>query len=177
MKLKLLLVLVASTIFLTPFSHAQLGIGASFTAQHIVLDPSSPSSTTYWLYGPTFQLQKEYGKVIKYGFDARGSILSGSGVGVDAIDLGPRIAIHPPVLHIKPYGEVLIGGVGVRPNFSTKFTTHIDLQFLGGIDVAIAKRIDWRVIEYSYGEVPGFSGIANEDRRNQFSTGIMLRPF
>jgi hypothetical protein len=179
MKRKVLpLLLVLCGIHLsTRLCRAQLGVGANFTVQHIDLDPSQSTSSSTWVYGPTFSIQDEHGRFLKLGLDARGSILRGSGVGVDSFDAGPRIAIAPRILPIKPYGEVLLGGIGVRPNSSSAFTTHVDLQYVVGVDTTIFPHLDWRVLEYTYGRVLGFTGYANEDIRNQLGTGLILRLF
>jgi hypothetical protein len=158
--------LAASALFAVP-GHAQAGIGASFSEAHI-----GPDATEPWIYGPTFSLQDEHGKSVKSGLDVRFSYLRHNGLGVNSLIAGPRFAF--PVKHpkIKPYLEVLFGYLGVENRIGRPLANHFDFQFVAGIDHTLAKHLDWRVIEYSFGVPVDESDYNN---RNQFSTGLIAR--
>lgn len=97
--------------------------------------------------------------------DVRGDVSSKIKSGL----IGPRLAFHLPVVALKPYVEVLAGG-STYPNTSAglpipnKFVGRI----VGGIDTTILPRIDWRVIDYSY-------GLNSASRQQTISTGLVLR--
>jgi hypothetical protein len=85
---------------------------------------------------------------------------------------GPRLTFKPHVIPLMPYVEALAGagdvqyGQGVARTSATK----LEYQFLGGLDWTIFPRVDWRVIEFSYG---GFAGPSLNPKN--LSTGIVLR--
>jgi hypothetical protein len=172
------LVLIAATATLPCAASAQWGVGASLTVQRIALNAGTGSdAVTDWVYGPTFSVQHEHGHFVKFGFDARGQFLGYDGVGVRAFDVGPRLAVTAHVLPIKVYGEVLFGGMGARASASQSFTTHFDLQEVVGLDYTVVPHVDWRVLEYAHGNILGLTNIPDQDSRNQFSTGLVVRFF
>ncbi|MHB1857169.1 MAG: hypothetical protein ACYCPM_07010, partial [Acidobacteriaceae bacterium] len=59
-------------------------------------------------------------------------------------------------------------GQGVAHVSATKF----QYQFLGGLDLTVLPRIDWRVVEFSYG---GLSGLGSSLNPKTISTGIVVR--
>ena len=170
--LLLSIVLLAGTT-----ARSQFAVGASFTAQHITLDQYpglTAQHNSSWIYGPSFSFQGEVGHVVKFGFDTRISLLNGNGVSVNSLTIGPRLGVHTPIIG-KLYGEFLLGGMGVRQPGGATHTGHIDNAYVVGLDHTIAPRIDWRVVEYSYSRIFSLNGYANEDIRNQFSTGVLFR--
>jgi hypothetical protein len=178
MKLSVRVGLLFAAAVTFPFAaRGQYAVAGSFTAQHITLSTNSngTANQSAWVYGPTFSVQHERGHFVKFGFDARGSFLTGSNVGVRSFDVGPRLAITPRVLPIKVFGEVLIGGIGVRPRADSAYTTHFDLQEVVGVDYTLIPHVDWRVLEFAHGNVLGLGGLPDEDTRNQLSSGIVVR--
>ena len=69
--------------------------------------------------------------------------------------VGPRIALRPHVLPIKPYVEGLVGvghaEVNQQRQRPIQSATDFSYQLVGGIDYTLLPRIDWRVAEFSYG--------------------------
>jgi hypothetical protein len=68
---------------------------------------------------------------------------------------GPRLALHPHVVPIKPYAEVLAGFGHVRVGNAN--TERFEYQVVGGIDLKIVSRLDWRVFDFAYTGYPGLS--------------------
>ncbi|WP_188554703.1 hypothetical protein [Edaphobacter dinghuensis] len=157
-------------------AHAQTVIYGEFTAAKL----SAPN--TSWMYGPTVGLyhDSEHG-LFATGLDIRGTFAgSGNTNGaytnqlLDTVEGGVRLAITPRVLPFKPYGEVLGGlghlktGEGSARTSSTKFA----YQFIGGVDFTILPRIDWRVVDFSYGRL---AGLGDSFVPKTLSTGIVFR--
>lgn len=146
-------------------AQAQTGIYGEFTGAKV-----SASNST-WMFGPTVGLYHDsrHGFVAT-GLDVRGTFAGRSNESLDTVLGGVRLAITPRVLPFEPYGEVL-GGLGhlkVGQSSSTKFA----YQFIGGLDDTILPRLDWRVIEFSYGRL---AGLNDSFAPKTLSTGLVLR--
>ena len=158
-------VLVSASI-----AHAQVGLYGEFSAAKV----NVPGST--WIYGPTFGGFYDRGHLLflSTGLDARGAVLGTGNNSLDSGLIGPRLVFQPHVLPLQPYVEALIGighagyYEGPAPTTVTKF----QYQFLGGLDLTVVPRIDWRVVEFSYG---GLSGLGSSFNPKVISTGIVLR--
>jgi len=186
--LRLFYLLILSAFVGPAAARAQYAVGVAFTAQHLLVNPG-PATTevvagntivipvdSSWVYGPTFSLQAEYGHHIKSGFDIRSSLLRGNSFGDNSIGLGYRLAIPISRLHCKPYGEYLFGVIEVRNGeSSTNYTGHLDNQFIVGVDSPLRHHLDWRVLEYSYGQIFATAGFSGEDVRQQLSSGLLVR--
>lgn len=150
-------------------AHAQIGLYAEFGGSKI----DSPSND--WIYGPTFGIYADFLPLpfIHLGADLRGSVLGpGQDTKLYSGLLGPRLSLHPHVLPLMPYLEGL-GGVG-HYDFGTgqDSNTKFEYQFLAGIDYTLIPRLDWRVIEFSYGGLSVFNGDLHP---KTISTGVVLR--
>lgn len=147
------------------------GVAAAQTALYGEFSAAKVSSGNPWLFGPTVGLYHDnvYG-FIATGLDVRGTFLHRDTTNLDSILLGGRLAFAPRVLPIKPYVEALggLGHYGSSGGTSTKF----EYQFLGGIDETLVPRLDWRVIEFSYGGLSVLNGSYNP---KTLSTGIVFR--
>jgi hypothetical protein len=152
--------------------HAQLGLYGAFTAQNL----GGPNNNGYDLYGGTFGGYLASGRlaILSVGIDLRGSFARSNEASFDTGSIGPRIALNTHILPIQPYIEGTIGlghvdFTGGSPGSAIKF----EYQVLGGLDLTILPRIDWRVAEYSYGAL---STINNYNYRpRSLSTGLVLR--
>ncbi len=157
-------------VFISMAVSAQVGLYGEFSATKLNVP------NTGWIYGPTFggYLDKGHFWVFSSGVDARGAILGTGATTLDSGLVGPRVVFRPHPLPIQPYVEALIGaghadyGQGVAHVSATKF----QYQFLGGLDLTILPRIDWRVVEFSYG---GLSGLGGSFNPKTISTGIVVR--
>lgn len=150
--------------------HAQTGVYAEYGASWYGIPNLSVQS------GPTFGLYYQHWGIpfVRAGVDARASFM---GLGSETEDtglIGPRVQIKPHVLPLMPYGEALIGvshvnvGQGVAHTEGNDFTWALN----AGIDLTILPHIDWRVVDYTYGGIPG--NLLNSNP-NTLSTGLVVR--
>jgi hypothetical protein len=163
----LLLILLSSALVRCAF--AQTGIYAEFGGSKI------DAPTDEWVYGPIFGIYSDFIPLpfVRLGLDLRGSIL---GVSQDTTLysglIGPRLAVHPKVVPFTPYVEAVFG-IGNFDSGSVNGTdTKFEYQFLGGIDHTLLPRLDWRVVEFSYG---GLSVLDSSLHPKTISTGLVLR--
>ncbi|HZD78044.1 MAG TPA: hypothetical protein VE218_13635 [Acidobacteriaceae bacterium] len=163
---RLFLLLIAVTIA----AQAQTGLYIEFGGSKV----DAPSNQ--WVYGPTFGVYHDFYSIptIHLGADLRGSVLGISQTTtLTSGEIGPRVSIHPYVLPLMPYLEAL-GGIGhydfnAGPGSSS---TQFEYQFLAGIDHTLIPRLDWRVVEFSYGGLSVFNGTLHP---KTISTGLVLR--
>jgi hypothetical protein len=178
MKIKSLYICLLGIVVLglTAPAHAQTAIYGEFTAAKV------SSAHTPWMYGPTIGVYHDSGHgLLATGLDVRGTFAgrgntngSNSSQTLDTLIGGVRLAVTPHVLPIKPYGEALGGlghlkaGQGSARTSSTRFA----YQFIGGVDFTILPRVDWRVLEFSYGRL---AGLGDSFAPKTLSTGIVFR--
>jgi hypothetical protein len=141
---------------------AQIGVYAGFSGGH-------DTAVSGAVYGPLVGAYVQKGGVLSLGADLRGSFLSHNGGQFYTGAVGPRIALKPAVLPIKPYLEGLVG-IGHTGGGNASSSTHLNYQVLFGIDATILPRIDWRVIEYDYSALVG-----NSTSATILTTGIVFR--
>lgn len=165
---------VLMSMGMTAECRSQAAVYAEFTGVKL------SSANTPWLFGPTVGLYYDYGHgVISTGFDVRGSFLrrgnfNGSTTDLELGLIGVRLAATPHVLPIKPYVEVL-GGIGHMQSgvgstaISAKVFTY---ELLGGVDFTFLPRLDWRVVEFSYG---GLAVAGQSFSPKSLSTGLVFR--
>lgn len=157
-------------------AEAQTAIYGEFTAGKI------NAANTSWMVGPTVGLYHDNGLgFVAYGYDVRGSFLrrgdtngTGSNESLTTLEGGVRFAVTPHVLPIKPYVEAL-GGYGsltTGQGVARTSASHLLYQFLGGVDFTFFPRLDWRVVEFSYG---GLSGLGSSYDPKTLSTGLVFR--
>ena len=86
--------------------------------------------------------------------------------------IGPRVSVHPRVLPFMPYLEGL-GGIGYYDfGAGQGSNTKFEYQLLAGIDYTVIPRLDWRIVEFSYG---GLSALNGNLHPKTISTGLVLR--
>ena len=139
---------------------AQIGVYAGFSGAHL-------NSAT--VFGPLVGVYAQKGSLLMLGADVRGSFLNHNGQHFNTGAIGPRLALHPVGLPIKPYIEALVGIAGYNAGNSSS-AIHLNYQVLGGIDATLLPRLDWRVIEFDYSAVTGSSLNATI-----LTTGIVFR--
>jgi hypothetical protein len=167
-KLTYLLVLVVSAC---PYLHAQTGVYGAFSASNYNLPNIG------WQYGPTFGLYADPFGVpfVKAGVDLRETLAgTGSTQRVDSYLGGARVQLHPHVVPVMPYAEALAGvaHVNVGQGFALTNGNGFEYQILGGVDVTVAPHLDWRAVEYSWGQIR----VSGENFNPQtVSTGIVVR--
>jgi hypothetical protein len=155
---------------------AQTAIYGEFTGAKVSAADSA------WMYGPTLGLYHDSGHgVFATGLDVRGTFAgrgdtngAGSSQTLDTLMGGVRLAITPHVLPFKPYAEAL-GGLGhlkSGEDSSRTSSTKFAYQFVGGLDFTFFPRLDWRVVEFSYGRL---AGLGDSFAPKSLSTGIVFR--
>lgn len=82
--------------------------------------------------------------------------------------------IHPHVVPIMPYGEALIGAahVNVGQGVANTNKTGAEYQLVGGVDLTVLPHLDWRVVDYSWGDV---LNVGLTIHPQTLSTGVVVR--
>jgi hypothetical protein len=158
-------------VLLFPLSAlAQTGIYAAFSASSFDLPGLN------WEYGPTVGVYHDFyhPPLFSIGADLRGSFLGSGSTKAYSGLIGPHLKIDPPVFPLHPYAEVLAGVGHVEYETSAAFTdtTKFTYQLLAGVDFTIFPRIDWRIVEFSYG---GFTGLEDDFHPKTLSMGFVVR--
>lgn len=148
------------------------GVVQGQTAIYGEFNAAKLNATSGWLMGPTlgFYHDNGYG-IFSAGFDVRGSLVGRGATQLDSLLVGGRLAVTPHVIPLKPYVEAL-GGLGHYADNTGNTSNRFQYQFLGGLDLTVLPRVDWRVVEFSYGGVASMSGTFNPE---VISTGIVFR--
>jgi hypothetical protein len=115
--------------------------------------------------------------------DVRETIQHGNSASLDSFMVGPRLAAKPIAYGLKPYVQVSIGAGRTESKLSPAHVSKLQFGIYGGLDKAVNKYVDWRIIEVSYGSVQAISsGIYNSGttvipiaRIVGFSTGFVFR--
>ena len=160
----LLLAVVVAFLFTTPAAHAQIGIygagtGASYGNAPVDLG-----------YGGMVGVYKTTGHFIGTGLDLRATFTGRDGFKYNTYAIGPRISFRPRILPLSPYVEGLVGLASYNSGRGTGTTNHFNYQALGGLDLTVIPRVDWRIAEIAY------SGVAGQDvRAFTFSMGLVVR--
>ncbi len=149
---------------------AQVGVYAAFGAA----DFRQPNVN--WQYGPMAGLYWNALGVpfIRAGVDLRGSWIGSGNAQDDSCLLGPRVQLHPHVVPLMPYAEVL-GGVSrvvVGQGSARTAGTEFSYALVAGLDATIFSHLDWRVVDYSWQRVENFGIQFNPE---QISTGLVVR--
>lgn len=151
----------------------QMSVYVNFSATRL----TDTSSATHTLYGPTAGLTYTVGavpKIVSLGVDLRGGYATGTGTNGGSFTnllFGPKVATH--VKRVKPYGEFLIGFARYNDGLNTPTSKTTDSQIMlnAGVDFAVAKHLDWRVVEYSWSKYLALNGEINP---TAYSTGVVL---
>lgn len=156
---------------------AQLAAYGEYSAAKV----DAPSSD--WVNGPILGVYGDKGHLLflKTGLDLRGSYwYGGESTSLDSVLAGPRLAIKPTGTPLHPYIEGLVGlghyhsGAQPQPGTGPPMATYnrFEYQILGGMDITMTPRIDWRVIELSDSQV---SDIGASSHPRAVSMGVVVR--
>ena len=101
---------------------AQLGLYGTFTGTRL------SGAASDWLYGGTAGAYLNHGiwSFLSTGLDLRGSAGNNSGVVFTSGSFGPRLALRPFILPVKPYAEV--GGGGAHEFFRELDQQHHQIR-------------------------------------------------
>lgn len=152
---------------------AQIGVYGMFTEANFNVP------NVGWHGGTTIGIYDNHWKVpfFALGIDGRGTVVNGNGASIASGLVGPRLVFKPHVLPVMPYVEGLIGAGHAEAGheFSSAYTSRTEFEYnvVAGLDFTFFPRFDWRVVEFSYGGLPGFGGGSFNPRT--LSTGIVFR--
>ncbi len=171
----LLLSLLAATLFGAASAAKAQTVGLYVTATGTRLNIPNTS----WIYGATmggyFDSNRFTFLKLKPGIDARGAFLFGnSNEALYTAMAGPRISFHPKKIHIVPYGEALfgLGNLTYGEGYPSYTSNSFEYQILGGADIKLTQRFDWRPIEFGVGHLSDVNGTYYP---KSISTGFVFR--
>ena len=165
--------LLPGLLFCCAAAHAQIGVYGEFSAANFNVP------NVGWQYGTTFGIfDNDLLKIpfFALGIDGRGTVVNGDGASIASGLAGPRLVFKPHVLPVMPYVEALVGAghaeAGRQGSAAHTSATKLEYNFVGGLDYTFFPRLDWRVVEFSYGGLSSFAGSFNP---RTLSTGIVFR--
>ncbi len=159
--------LALASLFASTTSHAQVGLYLNPVATHVHIGTADSgvfsflgdNTTSRWFGGVDFGGYYDFFHAEKFdaGVDLRESILHGNNAALNEFSVAARIAGKPVRYGIRPYGQLGIGAGSTHAPHSTITTTKITWAVTGGLDYPIAKHVDFRAIELSYGTLQTMS--------------------
>jgi len=117
------------------------------------------------------------------GVDMRDAIEHGNNASLNSFLVGLRLAAKPMSFGgLKPYAQFSVGEGRTKPPKSDAHVNKLQYGVFVGVDKALAKHVDWRIIEVSYGSVDAVSSHTFNGaipipaaRILTFSTGFVFR--
>ena len=166
MKLRFLVPTLALALT-TIAAHAQIGIYVNPVVSRISNSVTDTGPYAFLGDGQTSQIfggvdfggYYEFAHYSKFDVsaDMRDAIQHGNNASLNSFMVGLRVAAHPMAFGLKPYGQFSIGAGRTRPPLSDAHITRLQYGIYGGLDRALNKHVDWRVVEVSYGSVQTIS--------------------
>ena len=143
--------------------------------------PTLNSAGNFWAYGGTAGIYDDFLKLgpIKLGGDVRGFIEQSSnsnntyGNQLRGGLIGLRLALHAPLVPVKPYIQAEIGGASTNYGQNSSNTGNFAYQVQLGADFTIFPHVDLRG-EYGVGQLLGVLG-SNNSNMQQLGAGLALR--
>jgi hypothetical protein len=166
-------ILFALLLFTASFTraNAQTAIYGQFNATHF----NSLPNTNEWGYGGAFGIYSDFVKLpfARVGGDLRFQFTRpASNTTLFSTLVGPRFDLHPKIVPLNPYAEILIGGGHFSYGNNAPSTTQFDWRAIGGVDKTLLPHVDWRVVEVSYGTLNTYAGVL---KPLTVGTGVVLR--
>jgi len=116
------------------------------------------------------------------GFDLRDTIQHGNAASLNSFLFGLKVEAKPMAHGLKPYGQISIGEGRTKSPLSPIHISKLEYDIFGGIDKPIAKHVDWRIFEVSYGSVETISSATfggqtpiDSAKLLNFSAGLVFR--
>jgi hypothetical protein len=191
MKLRLLalsLALASTTLA----AHAQVGLylnpvgtrisnSQADTGPFAFLGPGVTSRTFYGVdFGGYYTVLKS--QSFDVSADVRDVLQHGNSAAINSFMVGPRINYKSASGRFKPYIQGSIGAARTRPGTSVAHITRFEYDIYGGLDIKLAKHVDLRAAEVSYGAADTINSgtyYSNIDYRSSkligVSTGFVFR--
>ena len=192
MKLRFLapaLVLAITTIA----AHAQVGVYVNPVVSRISNSVADTGPFAFLGSGQTSQIfggldfgaYYDFAHYSKFdvGVDMRDALEHGNNASLNSFLVGLRVAAKPmSFAGLKPYGQFSVGAGRTRPPKSNAHIERLQYGIYVGADKALAKHVDWRIIEVSCGSVDTISSqtfggpvAVPAARILTFSTGFVFR--
>jgi hypothetical protein len=89
--------------------------------------------------------------------DARETVQHGDNAALNSFLVGLRVAAKPMAFNLKPYGQLSVGAGTTRSPLSSVHITKLEYGIYGGVDKALNKHVDWRIIEVGYSSLTAIS--------------------
>jgi hypothetical protein len=116
-----------------------------------------------------------------FGADMRDTIQHGNNASLNSFTVGVHVDAKPLAHGLKPYLQISFGDGRTRPPLSTVHVNKLEFDFTAGVDRALNRHVDWRIVELGYGRVTtigsdtyGGPRIPEATLLN-FSTGFVFR--
>jgi hypothetical protein len=167
MKLRFLVPALALA-FTTIAAHAQVGIYVNPVVSRITNSVADTGPFAFLGSGETAQTfgGVDFGAYYDFahfskadvGVDMRDAIEHGNNASLNSFLVGLRLAAKPMSFGgLKPYAQFSVGEGRTRPPKSNAHLNRLQYGIFVGVDKALAKHVDWRIIEVSYGSVDTIS--------------------
>ena len=185
--------LIVASLFAATTAHAQfVSVYGTFSPLHLSNVGTGVTGSaytqqfdSYWTpaFGGGVTLNMLNLHVVKLGLDVRGSTKPGT-KGADTAELSVRLGFQPPLLKLKPYGQLGVGYLATRTfNVSSDAvgaTVRNEYATLGGhvgVDAPLVPFLDFRILELGYAHAysTGISFTNVNESANLFtvSTGLV----
>jgi len=194
MKLRYLATVVVLAMT-TVAAHAQTGVGLYFNPVATLVTNSVPDSGPYAFLGQNSTSAVFYGYniggyydfyhagKIATAFDMRYSDLHSNNALLRDFLVGVRVSGQPFSHPLKPYIQASIGVGTTKAPQATVHVSKLDYGIFAGADYAIARHVDFRIVEIGYGSLAtaSTSTIAASgpsipaSRLINFSSGLVFR--
>ncbi|HZQ43319.1 MAG TPA: outer membrane beta-barrel protein [Acidobacteriaceae bacterium] len=93
------------------------------------------------------------GPGMKFGVDARDTIVHGNNASLNVFSLAARIEA-PPIGHgLRPYAQLAAGAATSKAEHSVVHTTRGMFGIFAGLDYPLNRHVDFRIVELGYGSV------------------------
>ncbi len=179
--------------FTTIAAHAQVGIYVNPVVSRITNSVADTGPFAFLGSGETAQTfgGVDFGGYYDFahfskadaGVDVRDVLEHGNNASLNSFLVGLRLAAKPMSFGgLKPYAQFSVGAGRTRPPKSNAHLNKLQYGIFVGADKALAKHVDWRIIEISYGSVDTISSQTfggptpiPAARILTFSTGFVFR--
>jgi hypothetical protein len=116
------------------------------------------------------------------GIDVRDIIQHGDSALLNSFLVGPRVSAKPMQHGLRPYGQLSFGLGRTHSPVNPAHLTKFEFNVTGGVDKALGKHVDFRILEVGYGTVKAigsdnyYSGAKIPSAQLiTFSTGLVFR--
>jgi hypothetical protein len=133
------------------------------------------NTTSRMFWGATFGGYVNFFHAPKFdaGIDLRDTIVTGNNANLNSFLVGGRIVAKPYADLFKPYLQVSVGAGSSKPPTSTVHITRLEYGVYGGVDMTLAKHVDFRMVELGYGSVATVSS-GNFSATNTFPSSRLF---